>query len=177
MIAEADVQERARQLEARIKVLQDERSVRDPVIDSPIPSFASIQRMGAVITAGAQPRVTEHVLLTPIATSPPPGLPVPGLASADYYYDAQDAYPDFIPLKMTHEAVWDHGPPGDPPSPSSSSTSSSMSSRTKENNKVKRKKKVTVPYKVRSGDIKLQPWPTTIAFRHSRRGAEHCGKR
>ena len=42
MIAEADVQDRARQLEARINVLQDERSVRDPVIDSPMPSFASI---------------------------------------------------------------------------------------------------------------------------------------
>ena len=37
MIAEADVQERARQLEARIKVLQqDDRSARDPVIDSPL---------------------------------------------------------------------------------------------------------------------------------------------
>ena len=116
MIAEADVQERARQLEARTKVLQDELSVRDPVIDSPMPSFASIQTLDAAITAEAKPRVTEHVLLTPTATSPPPGLPVPDLLSADYYYDAQDTYPDVTPLKMTHEAVRDHDPPGDPSS-------------------------------------------------------------
>ena len=129
MIAEADVQERGRQLEARIKVPQDDRSARGPVIDSPLPSFASIQALGVALTAEAKPRVTEHVLLTRAATSPPPGPPVPDFLSADYHYDAQDDYPDFIPLKMTHEAVRDHGHPGDPPSSSSSSTSSSCSSR------------------------------------------------
>ena len=40
--AEADVQERARQQEARIKDLQDSRSARDPTADNPLPSFASI---------------------------------------------------------------------------------------------------------------------------------------
>ena len=30
--------------------------------------------------------------------------------------------------------------------------------------KKKRKKKITVPYKVKSGDIKLPSWPTTTAF-------------
>ena len=129
IIAEADVQERARQLEARIKDLQDDRSARDPAADSPLPSFASIQTLDAALTAEAKPRVTEHVLLTPAATSPPPGLAAPYLLSADYYYDAQDKYPDFIPLKMTHEAVRDHGPPGDPSSSSSSSTPSSSASR------------------------------------------------
>ena len=91
-IAEADVQERARQLEARIKDLQDDRSVRDPVIDSPLPSFASTQTLDAALTAEAKPRVTERVLLTPAATLPPPELTVPDLLSADYYYDAQDDY-------------------------------------------------------------------------------------
>ena len=84
MIAEADVQKRALQLEARIKILPDDRSVSDPVIDSPLPSFA-IPTLDAALTAAAKPRVTEHVLLKPAATSPPPGLPVPDLRSADYY--------------------------------------------------------------------------------------------
>ena len=127
MIAEADVQKRGRQLEARIKVLQDDRYARDPVIDSPLPSFASIQTLDAALTAKAKSRVTEYVVLTPAAASLPPGLPVPDLLRlrADYYYDAQDNYPDFITLKIIHEAVREHGPPGDPSSSSSSSTSSS----------------------------------------------------
>ena len=164
--AETDVQERARQLEARIKDLQDDRSARDPAADSPLPSFVSIQTLDAALTADAKPGVTEHVLLTPAATSPPPGPPIPDLLSADYYNNAQDNYPDFIPLKMTHEAVRDHGPPGDPSSSSSSPTSSSSSSRHKKKKKKvkKKKKKVTIPYKVESGDIKLPSWPTTTAF-------------
>ena len=162
--AEADVQERARQLEARIKDLQDDRSARDPAADSPLPSFASIQTLDAAFTADAKPRITEHVLLKPAATSPPPGLPIPDLLSTVYYYNAQDNYPDFIPLKMTHEAVRDHGPPGDPSSSSSRSTSSSSSSRHKKKKVKKKKKNITDPYKVKSGDIKLPSWPTTTAF-------------
>ena len=131
------------------------------MVDSPMPSFASIQTVDAAIPVGPQPHAAEHVLLTPTATSPPPGLPVP-----DYYFDTEDAYPNFIPLTLTHEAVRDHGPPGDPSSSSSSSTSSSTSSRSKKRKKVKKKKKqkVTVPYKVKSGDIKIPSWPTTTAF-------------
>ena len=34
------------------------------------------------------------------AASPPPGCPIPDLLSADYDYDAQDNYSDFIPLKI-----------------------------------------------------------------------------
>ena len=81
--AKADVQERARQLEARIKDLQDDRSACDPAADSPLPSFASIQTLDAALAADAKPRVTEHVLPTRAATSPPPGLPIPDLLSAD----------------------------------------------------------------------------------------------
>ena len=40
--AETDVQERARQLEARIKDLEDDRFTRDPAADSPLLPFASI---------------------------------------------------------------------------------------------------------------------------------------
>ena len=102
-------------------------------------------------------------------TSPPPELPILHVLSANYYYDAQDNYPDFVPLKMTPEAVRDHGPPRDALSSSSSSTSSSGSSRhkkkkVKKKKKKKKKKKVTIPYKAKSGDIKLPSWPTTMAF-------------
>ena len=64
---------------------------------------------------------------------------------------------------MTHGAIRDHGPLGDPSSSSSSSTSSFTSSRNWKN-KVKKRKKITVPYKVKSGDIKSPSWPTTTAF-------------
>ena len=51
MIADADVQERFRQLEARIKDLQDDRFAHDLVIDSPLPSFASTQTLDAALIA------------------------------------------------------------------------------------------------------------------------------
>ena len=86
---EADVKERARQLKARIKDLQNDRSARDLAADSPLPSFASIQTPDAAITADKS-RVTEIALLTSAATSPPPELSISDLLSADYYYDAQD---------------------------------------------------------------------------------------
>ena len=127
MIAEADLQERARQQEARIKVLQDERSVRDPVIYNSKPSFAPIQTQNAAITAEAKPRVTKHIMLTPTATSLAPGHPV-GTRSSERRLLLRPARllpgPDFISLKIIHEAVRDHGP-GNPPSSSSRSTSSS----------------------------------------------------
>ena len=82
--AEANVQELSRQLEARIKDLQDDRSARDSAVDSPLPSFASIQTLDAALTAEAKPRVMEHVLLTPAATSPSPGFPIHDLLSTDY---------------------------------------------------------------------------------------------
>ena len=51
VVAEADVQERVRQLEARIEILQNERAARDATIDSPMPSFASIHTVDAARAA------------------------------------------------------------------------------------------------------------------------------
>ena len=110
------------------------------MIDSPLSSVASMQTLDGAFTAEAKPRVTEHVLLTFAATSLPPGFPVPDLG-ADYHYDAQENYLNFIPLKMTHEEVRDHGLPGDPSSASGGSTLSFSSSRNKKKIKEKRVKK------------------------------------
>lgn len=128
------------------------------------------------------------------AVVPPPGLAAPATTTTSAWdrptlYEIPglfdlgvpvDQLPGIVPVSAGVNALVTTRPPSGPPSDSSSSSTSSSrsssprrtSSKKKDKKHKKEKKRAkerrrdedTKPYKVKSGDIKLQQWPTTTAF-------------
>ena len=166
----SELHHHVRALVARIKALQESKPEPVSVVRPPSAgSFASAISAASKEFISIQRRpAAENIVYEVPEVVLPPGLPAP-LQDYDDENNLIFENTSFISLTMTavrdHEASGVREPPGDPPSSSSTSTSFSSSSRYKNNKKVKKKKnKVTIPYKVKSGDIKLPSWPTTTAF-------------
>ena len=154
----------------RIKALQESKPEPVAVVRPPSAgSFASATSAAPkeFILVQRGPAVEDPVDEAPEVV-PLPEVPAP-MRDYDDYNNLIFENTSFIPLTMTavrdHEAPGVREPPENTPSSSSSSTSSSSSSRHKKK-KVKKKKKKTITflYNVKSGDIKLPSWPTTMAF-------------
>ena len=100
------------------------------------------------------PKMIDISTPVPPAVAPPPGFGATQV-EPDYFEDFEDIDEE-IPLDYVIENLAvGRGPT--PPSSSSSSSSTSSSSSPGGNNKKKKKKKskITVPYKVKAGEIKL----------------------
>ena len=187
-----DIHQRAQELEARIRMMSDQRRSAAP--GSPAASFASAMTANAPPHDAHSPhlrdleshkpkalpggrdraqraRQTVAPTMVNISTPVPPAVaPPPGLGATqvepdyfeDYFEDIDEEIPqDYV---IENQAVG-RGPTPPPSSSSSSSTSSSSSSGAKKKKKLKKKKsKITVPYKVKAGEIKLPAWPTATGF-------------
>ena len=109
------------------------------------------------------PKVVDISTPVPPAVAPPPGLVVTQM-EPDYYED----FDEEIPQDYVNENLADGRGPTPPSSSSSSSSTSSSSSggknKKKKLKKKKKKSKITVPYKVKAGEIKLPGWPTATGF-------------
>jgi len=185
-----DIHQRVQELAARIRMMSDQRRSAAP--GSPAASFASAMTANAPPHDAHSPHLrdleshkpkalpdgrdraqrarqtvapTMVNISTPVlpAVAPPPGLGATQV-EPDYFEDIDEEIPlDYV---IENQAVG-RGPTPPPSSSSSSSTSSSSSSggKNKKKKKLKKKKrKITVPYKVKAGEIKLPAWPTATGF-------------
>ena len=155
------------ELEARIEALQESKP--EPVVADGPPSAGSFASATSAAPKEATPARQHQAVEDPVRTAPevvpPPGLPAP-LQDYDDYNNLIFKITNFIPLTMT--AVRDHEESVNPQAirhlravqvPRLLHRGAGGRRRSK-----KKKKKITVPYKVKSGDIKLPPWPVTTAF-------------
>ena len=198
-----DIHQRAQELEARIRMMSDQRRSAAP--GSPAASFASAMTANAPPHDAHSPhlrdleshkpkalpggrdraqraRQTVAPTMVYISTPVPPAVaPPPGLGATqvepDYFEDYLEDIDEEIPQDyvIENQAVG-RGPTPPPSSSSSSSTSSSSSSsgkNKKKKKKLKKKSKITVPYKVRPARSSSPRGPLPPAFRP---GAALCAK-